>query len=539
MKKKLLAAVMAITVLFSFTACGNNTAEGNNTDSSSKTEKEETVNEEGTADLTEEDNQRGGTLIIGFEGLITNLGYPGLISGSNEMTIVSPAVETLCRYDDKGNLSPWLCETYEANADELTLTVTLKKGIKFQDGTDFNAEAVKWNWEQFTATGRSEIASIESIECLDEYTVMAHLSVWNNSIADNALYQAGFMFSPSYAQANGQEAANANPVGTGPYRFVEWDKDIKVVYEAYEDYWIEGRPYMDGIEFDFYSDLNTLVTAYQSGEVDLMPAMTGELIQIMASTGEVSEVSGSLVGGAGINCVLYGCNDETSPTSSLEVRQAIAHAVNWKELCGAIGGMYYTNQWAIPGTWSYNEDVVGYDYNVEKAKELLVNAGYENGAEVNLYCVSASTTIATMIQQYLAQVNITVNIETIDQARSDEMTGIGGGWDGLMLSTGRLDLETASIYERTFTDGGVRFVGGTLHPEELVTAIENAKSATTEQDRAAYSQEASKYIIDTYCMMSPIGGTTYDLYERDYVHDSGYLRTHLVLWTPESCWLSK
>ena len=117
----------------------------------------------------------------------------------------------------EGELLPWLCESYDLDADSLTLTVSLKEGIQFHDGTPFNAEAVQWNWEEFTAQGRNEIAVIESLECPDEYTVIAHLSVWDNTVADNALYQAGFMFSPTYGRENGIDSANSHPVGTGPF----------------------------------------------------------------------------------------------------------------------------------------------------------------------------------------------------------------------------------------------------------------------------------------------------------------------------------
>ena len=110
---------------------------------------------------------------------------------------------------------------------------------------------------------------------------------------------------------------------------------------------------MDGIEIQFVADTNTISTSYLSGELDLMPAMTSDLIMIMASSGEESVASDSLLGGSGINMIVYGCNDESSPTSNLLVRQAIAYAIDWETICNSLQGMFYTNQWAIPGAWSY------------------------------------------------------------------------------------------------------------------------------------------------------------------------------------------
>ena len=82
-------------------------------------------------------------------------------------------------------------------------------------------------------------------------------------------------------------------------------------------------------------------------------------------------------------------------------------------------------------------------------------------------------------------------------------------------------------------------MGGFLHPEDLGEAIANARAAKTEEERASYTKQASKMIIDDYCMMSPIGITSATLYEKDHVHDSGIFQIHTILWTPEACWLSK
>lgn len=532
MKKRVVSILMAMVLSFSLSACGNESTQKN-----AETEKSDQTQEaEENSETDDGSIQRGGILKIGTTNQVMNLGYPGLGNGD---LVGMPAIESLCRYTSDGELAPWLCESFELDSDALTLTVILKQGIKFHDGTDFNAEAVKWNWEAFTATGRSEIAAIESIECKDEYTVVAHLSQWDNTIAANALYIAGLMYSPAYAEENGQEAANINPVGTGPFKFKEWQMDVKLVYEANEDYWIEGQPYLDGIEFEFMSDANTLSTAYRSDEIDIVCANNTELMSIMSGIGEETKAHPGIVGDGAVTFVVYGCTDEESPTYDINVRRAIAHAVNWEELCTAVGNMYYTNQWAIPGVWSYNDEVIGYDYDIAKAKELLAEAGYEDGVKINCYTMEGSKTTATMIQQYLSEAGIDLQIQILEQAKSDEMTGIGGNWDGMILSAGRVNPEMASIYERSFTDEGVRYVGGLLHPQDLVDAIRTAKATLSDEEKEENTKLAAKLIIDEYCMMSPIGIGSSGLYEKDYVNDSGLLQIHASLWTPEICWISK
>ena len=604
MKKKVLAVLMSVVMLGTLTACGGQKSEETGQQKATeaeedskekkteaekteaeKTEAEKTEAEESKAEGTEAEKdtknetdgvseteaantdkeseaaksdvkaedpagkdsgdsaqiKTGGILKIGTPAEIVNLGYPGKPGSSNELIVMQPAVEPLCRYTKEGELDPWLCESFEADADALTLTVKLKEGIKFHDGTDFNAEAVKWNWEAFTAQGRTEIGAIKSIECPDDNTVVAHLALWDNTIPDNALWLAGFMYSPAYAKENGEDKANVNPVGTGPFKFKEWKKDVSISFEANKDYWIEGQPYLDGIEFEFIADANTLTTAYQAGELDALGMIFGDSVSIMKATGEESKAEDGLTGGATISIVAFGCTDEKSPCKDLKVRQAFCHAVDWETLCQASGNgsMYYVNQWAVPGTWSYNDDVAGYPYDTEKAKELLKEAGYKDGVKINCYTVEPNTTQATMLQQYLSEAGIELDIQIIDQSRSDEMSGINGNWDGIILSAGRADVEIASIYGRSFTDEGVRYVGGFLHPEDLAEVISNAKAAKTQEDRAKYCKEMAKMIIDEYWMIAPIGIGSGVQYEKDYVHDTGILRKHMIAWTPEACWLDK
>lgn len=328
MKKRLLALFLAAVMVMGIAGCGGDSGGSADTGKAQSSGSGETAVDTGGSDNGESlageeasgDVKTGGVLKVGTPTAVVNLGYPGKLTTSLELMYVQPAVESLCRYTKEGELVPWLCESFEADADALTLTVKLKEGIKFHDGTDFNAEAVKWNWEEFMAQGRSEISSIESIECPDEYTVVAHMSQWDNTLAENALYQAGFMFSPTYAQENGEDAANNHPVGTGPFVFSEWEKDVKIVYDKNEDYWIEGQPYLDGIEIDFIQDSNTITTAYQSGEIDIISMPTADVLTIMESMGEDAVGENGLNGGAGINMVAFGCTDESSPCKDLAVR---------------------------------------------------------------------------------------------------------------------------------------------------------------------------------------------------------------------------
>ena len=212
----------------------------------------------------------GGVLRIVYGDPINCIGYPGGIASFQEHQVAEPAVETLGRYDESGALVPYLAKDFELDADSLTLTIHLREGVKFHDGTICDAEAVKWNLEEFKASGRNEIDDVASIEVIDPLTLVLHLSRWNNSIAEAVLFTAGRIVSPTYFKTHGRDAAMANPVGTGPFKFVKWERDVRIVYEKNEDYRVAGQPYLDGIEIIFMPDTTTMISALRTGEIDVI-----------------------------------------------------------------------------------------------------------------------------------------------------------------------------------------------------------------------------------------------------------------------------
>jgi peptide/nickel transport system substrate-binding protein len=173
--------------------------------------------------------QRGGTLKIAMISDANFLGDPGEVT-SQGRAMMKPAVEQLGRLDLTGQVTPWLAENWQTDSKALTLTVTLKKGIKFQDGTPFNAEAVKWNWDYQTGAKITQFNNVKSVDVVDEYTVRANLKVWDNAIVVKLCNTGGSIVSPTNWQTNGKDWGQTHPVGTGPFLFVSWTKGVGVVY---------------------------------------------------------------------------------------------------------------------------------------------------------------------------------------------------------------------------------------------------------------------------------------------------------------------
>ena len=541
MKKavKILSVLLCLCMMLSLGACsGDSGSSAANPDAASGAPGGE------ASQADEGETSAGGVLRIGAAVQVESLGHPGTTTTSQELFASSPAVETLCRYDQTGTLTPWLCKSYETDSDALTLTVVLNEGIEFHDGTPFNAEAVKANWEDFIASGRNELASIESIEVTDEYTVVAHLNAWDNAIADNALYLAGQMVSPTYLEENGAEAAARNPVGTGPYVFKEWQTGVSTVYGRNDNYWIEGQPYLDGIEIIYFADATTLTSAFSSGEVDVLYQANSDQYAMFNEAEGISSINGDYVMGTSFLGLFFDCTSETSPTADLNVRKAICYGIDMDAICDAIQGnghIVRTNQWSPAGSWSWNPDTEGYPYSVEDAKAALAESAYPDGCTVKFVYTTSPMwkMVGEIMQAQLSEVGITVELEEIDQTRSDEMSGIGGHWDGVFMSAGRGEPDIAPIYARTFMEDGVRYVGGMLHPDDVAELINGARSATTFEEKAEISKELSKTIIDDYCMVDPVGCQLFITYAYDYVQDSGITLNHANIWTPESAKIVK
>jgi len=329
-------------------------------------------------------------------------------------------LETLLRYNKEAELVPFLATSWKEDAEALTVILTLREGVKFHDGTDFNAEAVKWNLDQFLAMERAELQAVESVDAIDDYTVRLNLSGYDEGTLNYLAGHAGYMISPTAFEEHGQEWCENNPVGTGPFKFVSWEKDVSIKFERFDDYWQEGLPYLDGVTWFTMRDPMTAKISFLAGELDVLTMVDPQDAPDIAAAGKVvalTDAPGELEVG------FPDGGHDYSAWSNLKVRQAAAYAINRQAIADAMGYGYWTptNQRAPEGQWYYNPDVVGYPYNPEKARELLAEAGYsDDGFKTTLYVNAVSAyrvLIVTAIQGYFEEIGIDVEIDTMEQSR--------------------------------------------------------------------------------------------------------------------------
>ncbi|WP_180994155.1 ABC transporter substrate-binding protein [Bacillus sp. Marseille-P3661] len=515
--------VALILTILLFAGCSNKPAENSVSNESS--------NENSSKVVT-----TGGILKIGLgplSGDIKNLGYVGSFRGANEYLAAGTSLETLVRLNKNGEIVPWLAESWTVDADSNTITFKLKEGVKFHDGTDFNAEAVKWNIDQAIVAKSVEFSDVESVDIVDDFNVQVNLKKWNNSMLGTfATYMT--MFSPTAAEENGgKEWMMKNLVGTGPFKFVSLENDVSIKFEKFNEYWQPGKPNLDAVEFYMYQDEMSLAASFQAEEIDVIFAPTLKTASSMESVGKVVELKSGM--GSSMTGVITNSKDPDSPFHDVRVRKALGHAIDPKSILNAVtfGFAVQTNQYGTSDFWSYNPEVEGTSYNPELAKKLLAEAGYPDGFKTTLYTDASYMDVMTAVQGFLSQIGIEANIDLAEPSRMQQMVSPNGTWDGIMVFNPRVEPDVALYMPRYFSEDAVRFGKNILHPEKITTLFSEAKSAKDQDEKAKIAKELQKAIFDEYALVTPFWLITMPSVLSNKVVDSGINETHATGWTPE------
>jgi len=361
----------------------------------------------------------GGTakFILGVD--ITTL-LPADTPDNPTMMVEAHIFEGLVQYDPEMNIVPVLAERWEISEDGKTYTFHLRKDVLFHDGTPFNAYAVKKNFEYILNSnlrmGNLYKPNIERVDVVDEYTVQFVLKFPFAPFINYLCHPAGRIVSPKAIDAHGSDPAELgkHPSGTGPFELVEWVPGEHVVLRKNENYWRRGYPKLDGIKFVPVPEAVTRVLQVQSGDADLAVNVPAVLLSKLEKDPRVDVVSMPT-----LRVIFLGLNLKRKPFDDIRVRKALNYAVDKETLCKTIlRGLAVPLDSPISRyTWGY-ASVGGYPYNPEKAKELLKEAGYPNGFEMEIltpkgrYPQDYETAVA--IQSMLEKVGIKVKVVTTD-----------------------------------------------------------------------------------------------------------------------------
>src|SRR4030042_2289191 len=251
------------------------------------------------------------------------LGVPWEISGI-DTKLQKPFIDSLLREDVKGHYHPWLATGWKIDQAKNTITLSLRKSVKFHDGTDFNANAVKWIVDK--GIENKLVRGFLSSDVVDDSTVRINVDRYQNNYL-NLL--SGFRCSPVSPTAfakNGIDWARGHPVGTGPFKFVSYERGTKLHSPQWESYWQKGKPYSDGIEHLFIRDPLTQQAALRatgSEKVQVLCVTSGEQAAMAKTQGY--EVISMPIGPVSL---VPDSNTPDSPLSKKKVREAVSYAIN-------------------------------------------------------------------------------------------------------------------------------------------------------------------------------------------------------------------
>ena len=365
---------------------------------------------------------RGGTLVVAKGIKESTLNPTKANAQDSDYDLYAQLYEPLISMDASGNLVPCLAESWDVQ-DETTIVFKLRQGVVFHDGTPFNAEAVKFvmDWyksDECSPWFASQIAELQSVEVLDEYTVKMTLSEPSAVFLTSMSNYTSLMISPDAIKTYGEELS-LNAVGTGAFKLkeaVEGDHYTLVRNDAYWGLGEDGLPlpYLDEVVIKIIDDETVKATNLISGDVQLTDYLkTAINIQMLQANPSVSV---RRLPTADVYCLFPNVNYDM--LKDVRVRQAIAFALNTDEMAMAMTqGLGSKSIWpANPSQWFYS-DYTPYSYNPEKAKALLAEAGYPDGFEISLQCISREpdNTIMQVVQQQLAAVGIRVKLESMER----------------------------------------------------------------------------------------------------------------------------
>ena len=344
---------------------------------------------------------------------------PANLHGNENIFMVSLFMEGLVQTNDEGTeIEPGLAESWEISDDELTYTFHMKPGVKFSNGEPVLGE--DWVWSILRA--RDSIVSpytfsaeaIENIIAPDDETVVITLKEpWAPILADLAMCNL-VVQDKSYHEEVGEVKFSQIPVGTGPYLIKEWKKGEYLLFEKNPYYHKEGLPITQKIKFVTIEDNNTRILQLESGQTDAINFVPFNRMEDLNKNSDLKTI------GMPSTEVMYAIfNNNVKPLDQRKVRLALQYGTDKQELinfvlCGygkiAIG-------FAPPSGLFYNDQLVDYGYDVNKAKDLLAEAGYPDGFEVELLIQAGWAVyeqMAVILKQQWSKIGVTVNILSLE-----------------------------------------------------------------------------------------------------------------------------
>ncbi|MER1957604.1 MAG: ABC transporter substrate-binding protein [Solibacillus sp.] len=445
-KKYLLALILLLTMTVFLAACNTDDSDSSTPDSGNTDSGTETDNKT-TDDTTSSTPQ---VLVFGRGADSVSLD-PGIVTDGESFKVTQNLFETLLNFGEKDTtIHPGLAKEWVVSDDGLTYTFTLQEGVKFHDGTDFNADAViknvnRWkggtedDFYYFNSMFKAEGADIiTDVKADGDYTVIFTLSRPQAPFLKNLAMSPFGIASPAAFEAAGDKFGD-NPVGTGPFKFTDWKRNDSITIEKNPDYWQQGLPKLDKVIFRSIPDNSARLNALTAGDIDLADGVNPSDGKTVEGNAELQ-----LIERPSMNIGYLGLTSTRAPFDNKLVRQAVNYAIDKQAIVDAFfeGRAQVAANPMPPSISGYNEAIEPYPYDPEKAKSLLAEAGYD-GKEIELWAMPVprpympdGAKVAEVIQKNLEDVGMKSKIVSfewatyLDKAKNGEADAFMLGWTG-------------------------------------------------------------------------------------------------------------
>lgn len=434
--------------------------------------------------------------------------------------VLSQITDPLIELTTDGNYTTEdsVLESFSISPDAKVYTFKVKKGITFHNGEPLTAEDIKFTYEAFKnpelgSPHRKYYEDIEKIELVDEYTLKVYLKKPNVVFLATARLR-GHVLPKDYIEQVGWDGYQQHPIGSGPYKFVRYIKGQEIVLTANENYWGK-KPKIKNLIFKFYPESASVVMALQTKEVDYVIGLPAEDFKMLRETasdilkfGTYAEFADHRIAfNKRPDCIFH----------DVRLRKAIAHAINIDELIAVSrGDMAIKAIGRIPNFHAaFSPDVPTFEYNPEKAKELMKEAGYPNGFKTKVYVASSAQEAileAQVMQQQLKKVGIDLEIVTLEWGIYLDVTAEGEA--PMFIENWHASLPSPySFIEIWHSQSGWNPIFGTYHNPKVDELIDKIKVTVDPEERWKLYREVQKIALsDVVCipLYWPIVGIAYN-----------------------------
>lgn len=430
------------------------------------------------------------SIVVGIQQDFDSLD-PHIAEAAGTSEVLFNIFEGLVKPDSEGNLVPAVASEYKISEDGKTYTFVLREGILFHNGEPVTVEDLKYSIDR--SAGKLEgqtqplvsaYSGIESVVIIDSTTIEIHLYEGDTELI-------GYLTAAIIPE--GYEDSGKKPIGTGPFKFVSYLPQQSLLVEANEDYWMDGVPYLDRVEFKIVANTDSAMMELKAKTIDLYPYLT------IDQANELSNEYDILIGTTNLVQALF-LNNKVKPFDNVKVRQALSYTIDPQMIIDMVAGgngvEIGSNMFPAFGKY-YNEELADvYNPDITKAKELLAEAGYPNGFEMTItvpsnYQFHVDTT--QVIVEQLRQVGITADIELVEWSSWLNDVYIARNYQSTIIG---LDAELApkALLKRYASDAADNFVN--FKNDEYDRVLKSAMASISDEEKIDYYTRLQEILVE-------------------------------------------